>query len=385
MSADMRKIMIGLAGQVITQEVNHQIQNVAENGRKLVSGMGKGMQEAVGDLTNSLGVAADYYGKAITGKTNIGTDAQQFGKALSDTTGQALGTAADYYFHKLPNGEIDLGKDVAQAGKAAADHWNSLDWEQKGHAIGKDVIPLAVPGAIGMVAKDAELANLISKGGQALSDFANTERLTNIENKFNQIQGHLEKMNETLGKKPALALAGDGVAGQMELPSNKAREFLNEMSPYYEGNKKNPITEIQAAEKAGMTRSELRAARKTAEGLKELEEKGIFVVERSYEQTFFKAHPDLRGKVVVHHAIEQQVLEKYPGLFKPTEINALENLRGVKKSFFDDKVHKSWMRNMWDDFYKEHPPGQASKQDFYNKRAEIDRVFAEKCFLPKEK
>ena len=384
MSAEARNIMIGLAGQMVMQTAKHQIDTVVDNGTKFVTGMGKGMQEAVTDVTNSVGVAADYYGKALTGKTNIGADAQQFGKAVSDSTGQALNTAADYYLHKVPSGQNDIGKDIGQASKAAADHWNSLDWEQKGHVIGKDVAPLAVPGAIGIVAKDAQVANLVSKGGEAISELVNTERLANIENKFNQLQGHLEKINEILGRKPATALAGDGVTGQLELPGNKARELVNEMSPYYEGNKKNPITEIQAAEKAGMTRNELRAARKTPEGLKELEEKGIFVVDRSYEATFFKAHPELKGKVVVHHAIEQQVLEQYPGLFTPKEINALENLRGIKKGFHDDKVHKSWIREKWTTFYEDHPPGVATKKDFYNMRDEIDRAFGQKCFLPKK-
>lgn len=39
---------------------------------------------------------------------------------------------------------------------------------------------------------------------------------------------------------------------------------------------------------------------------------------------------------------------------------------------------------MWDDFDKERPDGTATKQDFYKKREEIDRIFAQKCFLPKK-
>ena len=41
-----------------------------------------------------------------------------------------------------------------------------------------------------------------------------------------------------------------------------------------------------------------------------------------YRKTFFDAYPDLQGKVVVHHAIEQQILKRYPGLFTEEEINA---------------------------------------------------------------
>ena len=52
----------------------------------------------------------------------------------------------------------------------------------------------------------------------------------------------------------------------------------------------------------------------------------------SYRDDFFNEFPDEKGKVVVHHSIEQQVLKKYPGLFSASEINILDNLRGIPKS-----------------------------------------------------
>lgn len=49
-----------------------------------------------------------------------------------------------------------------------------------------------------------------------------------------------------------------------------------------------------------------------------------------YRETFFNANPSLKGKqMVIHHAIEQQVLTKYPNVFRRDEINSLENLRGI--------------------------------------------------------
>src|SRR5690606_20102290 len=48
-----------------------------------------------------------------------------------------------------------------------------------------------------------------------------------------------------------------------------------------------------------------------------------------YRKTFLNAHPELEGKVVVHHAVEQQVLRRFPGLFSEAEIHALSNLRGI--------------------------------------------------------
>ncbi|MFK4222766.1 RHS repeat-associated core domain-containing protein [Streptomyces sp. NPDC019890] len=71
----------------------------------------------------------------------------------------------------------------------------------------------------------------------------------------------------------------------------------------------------------------------------------------NYRSTFFKANPSLKGKVWVHHAVEQQVLSKYPGLFSKSEINSLENLRGVPKSVNGD-LHLGRIRVLWNGFYK---------------------------------
>ena len=71
----------------------------------------------------------------------------------------------------------------------------------------------------------------------------------------------------------------------------------------------------------------------------------------AYRETFFAAHPELRGQVVVHHAIEQQVLRRYPGLFTEAEIHALENLRGIPKNTNPD-LHLSQIRKAWNEFYR---------------------------------
>ncbi|HSN96975.1 MAG TPA: RHS repeat-associated core domain-containing protein, partial [Candidatus Nanopelagicales bacterium] len=42
-----------------------------------------------------------------------------------------------------------------------------------------------------------------------------------------------------------------------------------------------------------------------------------------YREVFFNRHPHLRGQVVVHHAVEQQVLKRYPGLFSATTMRYL--------------------------------------------------------------
>ena len=62
-------------------------------------------------------------------------------------------------------------------------------------------------------------------------------------------------------------------------------------------------------------------------------------------------HPELEGQVVVHHAVEQQVLTRYQGLFSEGEINSYENLRGIPNSINND-LHLSQIRREWNQFYR---------------------------------
>ncbi|HEX5750903.1 MAG TPA: hypothetical protein VFZ09_32055 [Archangium sp.] len=96
------------------------------------------------------------------------------------------------------------------------------------------------------------------------------------------------------------------------------------------------------------------------------------VASTNYRETFFEAHPGLRGKVLVHHSIEQQVLKKYPGLFTEAEIHSLKNLRGVPKSINPD-LHLSKLRRAWNDFYRTHlNPTRQQVTDF---AAQLDKQF----------
>ncbi|MEK2476211.1 putative T7SS-secreted protein [Streptomyces noursei] len=85
----------------------------------------------------------------------------------------------------------------------------------------------------------------------------------------------------------------------------------------------------------------------------------------NYKKTFFNAYPGLKGQVVVHHAIEQQVLRRYQGLFSPDEIHSLENLRGIPKGDINSSVHLSEIRRAWNGFYAAHPnPTRQQVLDF---------------------
>jgi len=79
--------------------------------------------------------------------------------------------------------------------------------------------------------------------------------------------------------------------------------------------------------------------------------KGVLVLNACYKKVFFDAFPALKGKVVVHHAVEQQVWKKWPGLFDDAFKNSLDNLRGIPKTINSD-LHLSKIRIEWNKFYK---------------------------------
>jgi hypothetical protein len=88
---------------------------------------------------------------------------------------------------------------------------------------------------------------------------------------------------------------------------------------------------------------------------------------------FFEQNPELEGKVVVYHAVEQQVLTKpqTKGLFTYEEIHSIDNLRGIPKEINSD-LHLSKIRKEWNRFYKEFPN---PKQQILDKAADIDKKF----------
>ena len=92
----------------------------------------------------------------------------------------------------------------------------------------------------------------------------------------------------------------------------------------------------------------------------------------NYKGTFFSANPELKGSVVVHHAVEQQVLKRYSGVVTEAEMHSLENLRGIPKSINSD-VHLSQIRKIWNKFYKENP--SPTKQQLLDQATVIDQKF----------
>ena len=87
-----------------------------------------------------------------------------------------------------------------------------------------------------------------------------------------------------------------------------------------------------------------------------------------YRSTFFNAFPETEGRVVVHHAVEQQVRKHYPETVSQSELHSLENLRGIPKGEVNNRVHLSQLRKEWNRFYKANPnPTKDDLLDFATK------------------
>jgi len=100
-----------------------------------------------------------------------------------------------------------------------------------------------------------------------------------------------------------------------------------------------------------------------------------------YKEVFFEQNPELRGEVVVHHGVEQQVLKRpeTKGLFSEEEMHSYDNLRGIPKEVNSD-VHLSKIRKEWNRFYKEDL--NPTREQLLQKRLEIDQKFGDQFNPP---
>ena len=105
-------------------------------------------------------------------------------------------------------------------------------------------------------------------------------------------------------------------------------------------------------------------------------------VSTDYRATFLAANKEIEAaSVVVHHAVEQQALTRYPGVVTETEMHSLENLRGIPKSL-DTTLHKTEIAMEWNEFYRLNPAAGMTKEKLLQKATEIDRKFGH-LFTPK--
>lgn len=99
----------------------------------------------------------------------------------------------------------------------------------------------------------------------------------------------------------------------------------------------------------------------------------------NYRRTYINAHPEAEGKVWVHHAVEQDVLVKYPGLFTANELHSLENLRGIPNEI-NGRVHLSEMRVSWNEFYRTHRT--PTRDQILAKATEVDALYGPRYLPP---
>jgi hypothetical protein len=103
-----------------------------------------------------------------------------------------------------------------------------------------------------------------------------------------------------------------------------------------------------------------------------------------YRETFFAANPETKGEVVVHHAVEQQVMREFPDVVTPNEIHSLENLRGIPKGDTNNEVHLSNIRKEWNRFYRPHLANgtQPTKEELPQFATKIDDKFGHRFNPP---
>ncbi len=101
-------------------------------------------------------------------------------------------------------------------------------------------------------------------------------------------------------------------------------------------------------------------------------------VSNDYRATFFAANPGLEGRVVVHHAVEQQTLTRFPGVISESELHSLENLRGIPVEINSD-VHLSQIRKSWNQFYRLN--SNPTQEQLLEQATKIDNQFGH-LFLP---
>ncbi|TGP17894.1 MULTISPECIES: hypothetical protein [unclassified Mesorhizobium] len=95
-------------------------------------------------------------------------------------------------------------------------------------------------------------------------------------------------------------------------------------------------------------------------------------ISKNYRKTFLDANPNLQGEVVVHHAAERQIWERFPSIVAADEEHSLQNLRGIPKAL-DNLLHKVILRYEWDEFYETHP--QPTRQQVLDYVSYIDRKY----------
>ncbi len=74
-----------------------------------------------------------------------------------------------------------------------------------------------------------------------------------------------------------------------------------------------------------------------------------------------------------HHAVEQEALNRYPGVLTANEMQSMANLRGIPKAL-NSQIHLSNIRREWNAFYRQFDQAGTvpTKQQLLDKAKAID-------------
>ncbi|NRA67359.1 MAG: pre-toxin TG domain-containing protein [Pseudobacteriovorax sp.] len=74
---------------------------------------------------------------------------------------------------------------------------------------------------------------------------------------------------------------------------------------------------------------------------------------KDYRKTYRDHYAHVNDKIgQVHHAAEQRVLTKYPGVLNEKQMHSIENLRGIPNGAAGIQLHQREIRRFWDDVYE---------------------------------
>jgi hypothetical protein len=276
-----------------------------------------------------------------------------------------------------------LGEGIMQAN----DRYNAMSPEQRGHVQGQVMFGGWTPEVSGAGMAVATTTTRIVDGVVTQIDAAVWNRIGLVVKDIESLSQNSPKM-ALQGKQLLAQLAQKYHFSEQELAAvGMPKGFLDgvplgsnnvNFQKYIFLGEKTQLTAPKAAERLGIEKQDLKAMTD-----KELEAQGVARVEE-YRQTFFSSNPDLvpfADEIVVHHAIEQQVLKTWPGLFTPEEINELSNFRGIPHDI-NSTVHLSGIRREWDRFYDLHPTiNPPTRDQVINEMRRIDAMFGNQ-FVP---
>jgi hypothetical protein len=99
---------------------------------------------------------------------------------------------------------------------------------------------------------------------------------------------------------------------------------------------------------------------------------------QDYAKTFRQHYANYNDQIgQVHHAVEQDVLTRYPGVVTDSEMHSLQNLRGIPTGPVGTDLHQSKLRMAWDMFYQQmEAMGRApTKTELLNQARRVDDMF----------